>query len=203
MQVDQTKLAFLISYAPVELVQSNLQKHIEDIESYAYILHDRDIYTEDIYSSDGDLQHSAGELKVPHVHIFIACFSAHKIGVYRKWFQVDDGVHKYNCLTQKVKSPQGALHYLTHEGREDKTLYDDSEVVKFNCDDWYNKPILDSQYNVALDILNDMLLDVSPYDMVKKYGQNYVVNYQNYERMYKIVVGNQYYTKESVDFGEK
>lgn len=171
MQIDQTCTAFLVTYLSVDDVAERLLLHQDDIDSYAYIIHDRDI--------DSD-----GVLKSVHIHLFIKCFSAHKLGVYRKWFSSSDS----NCLAKSVYSPSGCLAYLTHRNNPDKFQYSDDDVVSFNCDSLFNVPFVDSKINYAMSMIDDIIKGVSVRDMVSRYGMNYVVNRNSLESTANVII---------------
>jgi len=98
----------------------------KSITSYAYIRHDKDVYTTD----DEKNGHKAGTPKPPHYHIIIKCDNAIELGTIAKWLGIPP---------QYVEIPKGrgafldCVQYLTHESEKEqvlgKYLYSDSEIT--------------------------------------------------------------------------
>lgn len=100
------------------------------IKAYAYIRHDKDVYTSD----DEKNGYKAGEPKPPHWHIVIKCDNAIELETIAKWLAIPP---------QYVDVPKGrgafldCVQYLTHESEKEqnkgKFLYPDDEI-KTNFD---------------------------------------------------------------------
>jgi hypothetical protein len=92
---------------------------------YAYILHDKDIYTEEDFKKNPKLseKHCVGEIKKPHWHVVItvgnnACWNtaiANELGI------IPNYIEKCGRLDR-------ALEYLIHYNDSDKYQYDVDEV---------------------------------------------------------------------------
>lgn len=100
----------------------------KQIGSWAYVLHDKDAYTDDDEAANPE--HKAGRLKPAHWHVVIRLKTkALEISVIAKWFRVPENF-------VKVKKGRDAfldsVQYLTHESekqqRAGKHRYDDSEI---------------------------------------------------------------------------
>lgn len=99
------------------------------VKQYAYILHDKDVYSE--ADEEADPNHKQGEVKPPHWHIVLQCGYAMEIGVVAKWLGIAENF---------VDIPKGngagkfldCVEYLTHESTRQQELgkyrYEDSEV---------------------------------------------------------------------------
>lgn len=104
------------------------------IKLYAYILHDKDVYSQ--ADEEADPKHKKGEIKPPHWHIVLQCGYAIEIGTVAKWLGISDNF---------VDVPKGlgagkfldCVEYLTHESIKQQELgkhrYEDKEV-KTNFD---------------------------------------------------------------------
>lgn len=99
------------------------------VKQYAYILHDKDVYSE--ADEEADPNHKQGEVKPPHWHIVLQCGYAMEIGVVAKWLGIAENY---------VDIPKGngagkfldCVEYLTHESARQQELgkhrYEDNEV---------------------------------------------------------------------------
>lgn len=99
------------------------------VKQYAYILHDKDVYSE--ADEEADPNHKQGEVKPPHWHIVLQCGYAMEIGVVAKWLGIAENF---------VDIPKGngagkfldCVEYLTHESARQQELgkhrYEDNEV---------------------------------------------------------------------------
>lgn len=115
-----------LSYTSKETIEKGLAH--KSIKQYAYILHDKDVYTQQDEKSNKNAK--AGELKDPHWHVVLQFKDAVKPEVVAKWFNLD--VHML-----QFPHGQGAfldgVEYLTHEDAKQqalqKYLYPDEEVI--------------------------------------------------------------------------
>ena len=99
------------------------------IKYFAYILHDKDVYTEE--DEKANPEHKAGTLKEPHWHILLVFFDGQQqqIKYIARWFEQPPNT------VEKVKSPrvEDAFAYLIHQNSPSKHQYDANEV-KANFD---------------------------------------------------------------------
>lgn len=137
----------------------------KSIKRYAYILHDKDVYSEK--DEEDDSRHKAGTLKPPHFHIVIQCVQT-ELDTIARWF----------CIASNyVEIPAGkgagkfldCVMYLTHEDYKQielgKYRYPDEEV-KANFDfrtaldkraenrDKYGIDVISNKQQIRLDVLN-------------------------------------------------
>lgn len=129
-----------------EDIENGLIKSARYVSRYAYILHDKDVYTEDCFDKKtGELLHKEGEPKAPHWHIALDFAFNENNKKYEKTFKTianDFGVNE-SCVS-KVKSGKYIknLLYLTHRNASEKYQYDFSEVTaNFNYDDLVTKEL--------------------------------------------------------------
>lgn len=99
------------------------------IKEWAYILHDKDHYSQ--ADEESNPEHTQDKVKPPHWHIVLKCSNAVEVGNIAKWFGIAENF---------VDIPKGAgagkfldcVEYLTHENAKQRALgkhrYDDSEV---------------------------------------------------------------------------
>jgi hypothetical protein len=135
----------------------------KSIRQWAYICHDKDVFTVQDESNDLAGNRKAGDPKPRHWHIVARCENAVDTATIAKWFGVPENY---------VDVPKGAgafldcVEYLTHEGDRQqklgKMLYQDSEVTaNFNFRDEINKKIeRQAKYGKALDAKAQMRYDV-------------------------------------------
>lgn len=99
------------------------------IKRWAWVWHDRDVYTEADEIADRNNQVKAGELKFKHAHVVIDIPAKVPISTVARWF---------NVPPQQVTVPHGrgafldCVEYLSHESPraidQHKTHYDDDEI---------------------------------------------------------------------------
>lgn len=105
-------------YINLELVQKVLNERTR-IREYAYIVHDKDTYSEE----DAGEDHEIGDLKAPHIHIMMRFSQPQHLLCIPKWFGLKD-----NC-TRKIKKWEPALKYLIHQDYPEKYQYKVDEVT--------------------------------------------------------------------------
>lgn len=129
------------------------------IKDYAYIRHDKDVYTED----DEKNGYKIGELKPPHWHVVIKCDNAIELDTIAKWLGIPP---------QYIDVPKGrgafldCVQYLTHESDKEqakgKYLYADDEVkASFDFrEELTKREEKKLKYGTDLDAKNQMRYDV-------------------------------------------
>lgn len=124
------------------LDEETIKKALEHktIKQWAYILHDKDVYSEADEEADPD--HKQGDVKPPHWHIVMNCNNAMEVQVIAKWFGIGDNF---------VDIPKGSgagkfldcVEYLTHESAKQqefgKHRYADEEIHASAGFDWRAK----------------------------------------------------------------
>jgi hypothetical protein len=110
------------------------------IKQWAYILHDKDVYSE--VDELSDPSHKQGNLKPPHWHIVLNCSQQVEVQTIAKWLGIEDNfidIPKGNGAGKFLD----CVEYLTHESVKQQELgkyrYDDSEVVASEGFDWRGK----------------------------------------------------------------
>ena len=110
------------------------------IKQWAYVLHDKDVYSEK--DEEDDPTHKQGDTKPPHWHIVLNCSQQVEIQTIAKWFGIADNF---------VDIPKGngagkfldCVEYLTHENAKQRELgkhrYDDSEIKASEGFNWREK----------------------------------------------------------------
>lgn len=96
------------------------------IKEYAYVIHDKDVYTE--ADEKNNPQHRAGELKTPHVHCCMRFNAPQHPECVAKWFGIGN-----NFISKIHGSWEDALRYLIHLNAPEKHQYL-VEEVKTNFD---------------------------------------------------------------------
>lgn len=147
------------------------EKTPKPIKEYAYIIHDRDMYTaEDEASSP---EHKAGSLKPPHIHLLLRFErnQPQKTQYIAKWFSIGEN------FVSKIRGQwEDAVVYLVHKNAEDKYQYDIEEafgnfdvaslINSYSSEDDYFNLILQRilngeirEYNKTLEIDNMLLVE--------------------------------------------
>lgn len=153
-----------------------LLSHKEQIRVYAYAYHDKDIYL------DGDRE---GEIKEPHYHILLVTYNQHTVSAVRRWFWgfYDSEEKLINTLGQVCKDKYAYYDYLTHSDpqsiAEGKYQYSKDIIV---CNDKKHfSGHISSDYDSAQLIITDML-NHTPYEVMwKKYGRDFILNFDKYK----------------------
>ena len=159
----------LLSLETVENVLKN--KTPKPIKEYAYIIHDKDIYTSEDEASFPN--HKSGSLKPPHIHLIIRFErnQPQKTEYIAKWFGIGE-----NFISKIRGQWEDAVIYLIHKNAEDKYQYDNEEIISnfdtdtiINCyssdDDYFDiilQRILNGEireYNKTLEIDNMLLVN--------------------------------------------
>ena len=135
------------------------------IKQWAYVLHDKDVYTEDDEADNP--KHKAGTSKAKHWHIVLQCSQRVEVRTIANWLKIPENF---------VDIPKGrgagkfldCVEYLTHESFAQQALgkyrYPDKEIRASEGFDWRKR--LDKrnevreEYGRDLDETEQMLYDV-------------------------------------------
>lgn len=123
---------------PEDSTHMSALAYIERYFDYAYILHDRDVWTE--ADEKKNPEHKAGTLKKPHYHVVVSFKSA----------KYNTGLAKELGITpnyiQECRNFDLALEYLIHHNEETKHQYSLDEVkgsLRRKLQDAMNKDSMD------------------------------------------------------------
>lgn len=169
---------FLLSYLSKQDIQDILDNKANQIQQYAYILHDKDIFLDDKIDSDTGLiiAHKC-DLKKEHCHIYLKLYHSRDINEVCRWFSKNSNGEKVNCLREKVRSRVGVLNYLTHKNYPDKYQYSDSDVVSYGLSLDDNDLGVDDTYNILIDYINGKSIK----ELVRIYGAKFLYHYNSYK----------------------
>ena len=140
-----TNIEFLSENMIVDVLKS---KNV--ITKWAYILHDKDTYTEE--DEKKDATHKAGALKHPHWHIAISFKDSTNMQTVANWFKLP-----IQCL-QKSKSGyfEDMAKYLIHKNASEKYQYLPTEVISnFN----YEKFIEKGKIQTRIEEITELIID--------------------------------------------
>lgn len=174
MSVKRIRWFCLVSYLPFILVSEILQNKISQIDGYAFIEHNKDVDTK-----DGVI------VNIPaHCHIVLHTFNAKTFNQIKLWFngwQDDDG-KDINTFVQELDNLSAYRDYLTHKNCDNKYHYKESDIIEYNLFKYIKaeSESTDNCFNILIDFNANIPLSV----MVKKYGRDFIINYDRYYQMF-------------------
>lgn len=154
---------FIRTYAPVSNVRAFLAKQDRNIQSYAYINHDKDVNDD-------------GTPKTPHVHLLIYSKDGIRLTALANYFNE-------NTRIEIPVNTFSAFQYLTHENHPAKYQYSPDEVVKHSTTGFYSVASENAEQEAKEEQNRKWLEDVqtlSRKDLAIKYGRDYVRNEERY-----------------------
>lgn len=110
-------------YLKQDKIEKVLKEKKKDIEQYAYILHDKDVYTKDEEIKNN--LHKEGTIKPAHYHIELKLKYPRRMSDVASWF----GVPSNFIQSSKSGRYEDMLVYLIHGNDDTKHQYAVSEVV--------------------------------------------------------------------------
>ena len=152
----------LITYLPEEtflpILENNIQK-------YAYILHDKDGVK-------------------PHWHIVTYTTNPRARNGIKELFPAEQ-----TTLIERIKvSRKKVFEYLTHKNEKDKHQYT-AEEVKTNDAEFWEK---DEAENKSTDSLIDDIIAGVPFrELARRYGRDYIKNYTTYNHFASMVAAQE------------
>lgn len=165
-----------MSHIDMEKVKIELDKR-KCIEKWAYIIHDKDVYSES--DENKNPLKKQGSLKAEHIHLMLKFKSPQNARLVTNWFDLP-----VNMLSKIKGKWMTALMYLTHKNDPSKYQYDNNEVV---CNFDYEDAIDTNQINTATSrsVRETEIKNLINDEIIREYNiHNYVTHleYSKYER---------------------
>lgn len=166
------------------------------IAHYAYILHDKDCYLEDIFEDDKKtIKHNKGDIEKAHFHVLISFHHPHTFTAVKKLFTTEVDKPRVEVVRDMVAQ----YRYLTHKDNPEKYQYPDRDIES-NDINYYEKLTIEGQKrdtdNIAESIINDLIRGVSPRLMVSRYGRDFIIHMKQYQECADLI--KQYDFQQSV-----
>ena len=197
MQVRLCEIVSNVEHINIEEIVKVLDNQ-KPFKDYAYILHDKDIYSEDDEAKNSD--HKAGSPKKAHYHIAIRLEYGVDIKYIANWLNVKEN---FIC---KPKSKGGEavkwcnmLKYLTHENAPTKFQYSEDEVTSnYNWKDEKAKTISKSNSETRKSqIINDIVNGV-----IREFNYHEHITIDEYDK-YKKSIDNAFKYRTDIIKGAK
>lgn len=169
MAVQRTRTFSLVSYLDNVQIFDVIRKHDNQIDKYAYLLHDKD------YDKDGNL-------KQRHYHIIIRTVHANTVECVRNWFYgyKDANGLEINTLCQKCIDVKSAFEYLFHRDaksrEEGKTLYTE-DTLMCNSMEYFLEHDSGKEDNLRSAFI-EWMNGSNCYDLALKYGRDFIIHYR-------------------------
>ena len=146
-----------------------LQSHCNQIRTYAYAYHDKDVKED-------------GTLKEPHIHLILVTYNTCTVSAVRRWFSgyVDNRGNDITTTGQICSDVFTMYDYLTHNTKEAKIegkyQYDNS-IIKTNDKSGYFRASEESEYD-NITLATEMLLKgYSVRELGKIFGRDFILHY--------------------------
>lgn len=181
----------LIFYGSEEELKSLLEKYSVRISHYAYILHDKDIYADDLLRDDGTYVHKKGEIEIPHFHLLVSFYNGHTLSAVKKLFTTKLDKPRAEVITDKVIQ----YEYLIHKNDPDKYQYPKTDIVSDNLHYFEKMCIRGDKTDTdekAVSIVNDILAGISPRILMHRYGRDFIIHYNQYKDMADLIREHDY-----------
>lgn len=157
---------FIRTFSPRDEIEKVVSKM--ELDEYAYIEHDKDLKED-------------GSPKEPHFHILL----------YRKLgFRLTPLIKAFtqNTFVQACVSKKKCYEYLTHKNDKDKAQYPNSAITEYHSNDvdTFSVTAEEVRANQYAQMLDD-IEQLSRREMGIKYGRDYMLNFERYEKFSRIV----------------
>lgn len=177
----------VVLYCSLEELKSKLLEYSSRIVRYAFILHDHDLYSDDILSDDGEtVLHKKGELKKPHFHLIVSFYNNCTLMACKRVFTTLND----NPRVISIGDMQLAYEYLIHKNDPDKYQYNKCDIVSDDIN-FYEKLCIngckEETDNKAEKIVMDLIAGVSTRIMVARYGRDFIIHRSQYAECADII----------------
>lgn len=208
----QYKCFSLITYLPEEDMWLELQAHTKHIKRYAYALHDKDIWVEDVFEIDKEtkqivtdengqpiIKHHKGDKKEPHIHLIVQLTQPRYIGAVANWFREyhDENTLCQPCLGDSVARTWKYLIHDTKKSKKQGKVQYDPSIRKTNDFPYFNRFDLDFNGDACLNALLDLEAGFTIRECCMKYGRDFIINFHKIAEVLGYITAEQEREKES------
>lgn len=184
-QEKQGRLHSLITYAKLDDIKKVFEYHTEQVRRWCCIWHDKD-------------KDENGDVVIPHYHIVVEFYNGYRVTSVRNWFKacLDDKGQSVTTLGQLVIDRKSITDYLTHSNTPEKYQYPETDIE--NYPDYIGiagtSPRNDD--DSALAIIDDMLHGVTFYELIRRYGREFIINSSKYREAIALMISDGSLPKE-------
>lgn len=164
------------AYLTLEQLDKALGEHMKAIESFAYILHDKDTYTKE--EEQQDSAHKEGQPKEPHFHCMIKLCESRRRSDVASWF----GLPERHIQDSKSRNYGKMLLYLIHENAPEKHQYKESEVVANFSYSEYLAEVRKGERKKAADVRIREITNAIATGAIRKYNIHEFVSVEEYDK---------------------
>lgn len=204
-KVEKYDKFFLLTYLPEDEMWLELQAHSKQIKRFAYALHDKDHWTEDVYQVNPEtkeyvlddnglplLKHKKGDPKEPHVHLYLELLNNQKrpVGTVANWFKEYHGENTF-CRPvgkRQNENPGACWKYLIHDSkacREEGKFEYPPDIRITNDPQYFNRFDLPFQGDKILNALIDLEAGFTYRECCFKYGRDFILHAHHIIAMYE------------------
>lgn len=170
----------VVFYGSLEELLHIIHEYRARIQRYAFILHDKDEYDDDVIFVDtGKIIHRKGDIKVNHFHLVVSFYNACTLSACAKIFRTE----KDNPRVFSVGDMLKCYEYLIHKNNPDKYQYNKRDIVSDDLNYFERLRIVgerNERDNIAEQIVMDLLAGVNTRIMVIRYGRDFIINMARY-----------------------
>lgn len=169
----------VVFYGTVEQLLDIIKIYRERIQRYAFILHDKDVYLDDLKDDNGNFLHRKGDIKKPHIHLVVSFFNACTLRACSRLFTTELDKPRVFSIGDMCL----AYDYLIHKNDSDKYQYRKCDILSDDLS-YYEKLLIQGEKsesdNKAEQIIIDLLAGVCTRVMVSRYGRDFVIHQSQY-----------------------
>lgn len=168
---------FIRTYLSEEQITVLILSH--NIQHWAYILHDKDVFTE------GDKE---GQLKEPHYHIILSLVNANTVSAVSRWFKgyTDSNGLLIQSHIEVCKDRFNAFDYLTHETQtciERGDFIYSKSLIKSDSLHFFSGKNRSSEVDVVTECFIRFLNGDSYSYLLSVYGKIFIYNFHKFQEL--------------------
>lgn len=180
----------IIFYGTQDELNEILDTYKFRIKHYAYILHDSDVYEEDVYEDDKEtLRYSKGEVKKAHFHVLVDFYDTQTQSQVIRLFTTETDKPRVEPVHDRAVQ----YEYLWHKNDPNKFQYKKSDIVSDKLNYWEKLTIRGDKSSTdekAIAIIEDLLAGVRTEILLHRYGRDFIMNYSSYHTM-KVMIADE------------
>lgn len=173
------RLHSLITYASFQDIQKVFDYRKEQVRRWCAILHDKDV-------------DENNQPVIQHYHIVAEFYDAYRVSSVRNWFKtcLDDKGQAVTTLGQLVIDRKSITDYLTHSNTPEKHQYPETDIENYLDYVGIAGTSPRNDDDSALNIIDDMLNGASFYDLIRRYGREFIINSQKYREAIALMISD-------------
>ena len=170
----------IVFYPTQKELFRKLHEYSERIAHYAFVVHDKDRYLDDLIDKDGNYVHRKGDIEKVHIQLIVSLYNGATVKAVARLFKTENDNAKVEAINDLVAQ----YRYLTHKDDPEKYQYSDEEIISDDINHYEKMCVRGDKRDTdekAVEIVEAILAGINPRILLHRYGRDFAIHKKQYE----------------------